>query len=88
MAMEDYLQYCSEIRVYTNLRMTDIKVFVRADTSYGSYCVDEIAAEYVETDSLIHFDDAFCSRISRLSVFYMYTQCPFDIQNMIVRCPQ
>ncbi|XP_004533195.1 2-(3-amino-3-carboxypropyl)histidine synthase subunit 2 [Ceratitis capitata] len=64
---------------------TDIKFFVLADTSYGSCCVDEIAAGHVEADSLIHFGNACRSRVSRLPVLYMYPHYPFDIQNFIDR---
>ncbi|XP_054743229.1 2-(3-amino-3-carboxypropyl)histidine synthase subunit 2 [Anastrepha obliqua] len=62
---------------------TDIKFFVLADTSYGSCCVDEIAAGHVEADSLIHFGNACRSRVSRLPVLYMYPQYPFDMKNFM-----
>ncbi|XP_067617163.1 2-(3-amino-3-carboxypropyl)histidine synthase subunit 2 [Eurosta solidaginis] len=63
--------------------MTDVKIFVLADTSYGSCCVDEIAAGHVEADSLIHFGNACRSRVSRLPVLYMYPQYPFDMRKFV-----
>lgn len=35
--------------------------YTLADTSYGSCCVDEVAAEHVNCDALIHFGDACLS---------------------------
>lgn len=54
-------------------------VFVLADTSYGSCCVDEIAAAHVDADSLIHFGNACRSKVSRLPVLYMFSELPFNI---------
>ncbi|XP_017478088.1 PREDICTED: diphthamide biosynthesis protein 2 [Rhagoletis zephyria] len=62
---------------------TDIKFFVLADTSYGSCCVDEIAAGHVEADSLIHFGSACRSRVSGLPVLYMYPQYPFNLKTFM-----
>lgn len=36
-------------------REKDLQVFVLADTSYGSCCVDEVAAEHVNADLIIHY---------------------------------
>ena len=37
------------------------KVYILGDTSYGSCCVDEVAAEHVNCDSIIHFGPACLS---------------------------
>lgn len=56
-------------------------VFILADTSYGSCCVDEIAASHVEADSLIHFGNACRSKVSRLPVLYMFPEFSFNIED-------
>lgn len=34
---------------------TDKEIFILADTSYGSCCVDEVAAEHVNADLIVHY---------------------------------
>ncbi|XP_038075027.1 2-(3-amino-3-carboxypropyl)histidine synthase subunit 2-like isoform X2 [Patiria miniata] len=57
---------------------TDALVFILADTSYGSCCVDEIAAQHANADSIIHFGRACLSPTSRLPVLYIFGQRPID----------
>ncbi|EDV29221.1 uncharacterized protein TRIADDRAFT_51287 [Trichoplax adhaerens] len=52
-----------------------IDVFILADTSYGSCCVDEIAASHGNADCLIHFGSA-C--LSPLPVLYVFGRHPVD----------
>ncbi|XP_013773032.1 2-(3-amino-3-carboxypropyl)histidine synthase subunit 2-like [Limulus polyphemus] len=54
------------------------QVFVLADTSYGSCCVDEIAAEHVSADAIIHFGRSCLSSTSRLPVLYVFGKQPLD----------
>ncbi|XP_039947619.1 2-(3-amino-3-carboxypropyl)histidine synthase subunit 2 [Bactrocera tryoni] len=88
---DHYLPHSDEISdslkaLFTpNSGSTDIKLFILADTSYGSCCVDEIAAGHVEADSLIHFGNACRSRVSRLPVLYMYPQYPFDLKDFTLK---
>ncbi|KAI4140621.1 MAG: hypothetical protein LQ340_007843, partial [Diploschistes diacapsis] len=49
------------------------KLYILADTSYGSCCADEIAAEHVSADVLIHYGRACLSPTSRLPVIYVFT---------------
>ncbi|KNC29690.1 hypothetical protein FF38_05068 [Lucilia cuprina] len=57
----------------------DFKVFILADTSYGSCCVDEIAAAHVDADSVVHFGNACRSKVSRLPVYYSFPQFEIDL---------
>jgi diphthamide biosynthesis protein 2 len=42
--------------VASNLRdRTGKSVFILADTSYGSCCVDEVAAEHISADFIVHY---------------------------------
>lgn len=52
-----------------------IEIYILGDTSYGSCCVDEVAASHVDADAIIHFGHACLSRVVRLPlmhVFYHY----------------
>jgi len=40
----------------------DIHLYVLADTSYGSCCVDEVAAEHVDSKLIIHYGHSCLSR--------------------------
>ncbi|XMA12021.1 hypothetical protein WAI453_004812 [Rhynchosporium graminicola] len=50
-----------------------IRFYILADTSYGSCCVDEIAAEHVSADVVIHYGRSCLSPTTRLPVIYIYT---------------
>ena len=56
-----------------------VKLTILADTSYGSCCVDEIAAEHVDADAIVHYGRACLSPTARMPVVHVYTQPEFDI---------
>ncbi|XP_048395803.1 2-(3-amino-3-carboxypropyl)histidine synthase subunit 2 isoform X2 [Stegostoma tigrinum] len=58
---------------------TTAKLFILGDTSYGSCCVDEVAAEHLEADSLVHYGRACLSPSRRLPVMYVFGQKPVDL---------
>ncbi|CAL4118257.1 unnamed protein product, partial [Meganyctiphanes norvegica] len=53
-------------------------VYILGDTTYGSCCVDEVAAEHVGADSVIHYGRACLSPSRRLPVLYIFTQIAVD----------
>ncbi|XP_058126897.1 2-(3-amino-3-carboxypropyl)histidine synthase subunit 2 [Anopheles ziemanni] len=55
-----------------------VRIYVLGDTSYGSCCVDEIAASHANADSIIHFGHACLSRVVRIPTFYVFYQFPLD----------
>jgi diphthamide biosynthesis protein 2 len=59
----------------------DFELFIMADTSYGNCCVDEVAAEHVDADLVIHFGHACLSLTSRLPVIYVFHKLPIDVEN-------
>lgn len=59
------------------------KLTILADTSYGSCCADEIAAEHVEAEAIVHYGRSCLSPTSRLPVLYIYTQTDFDIDKAV-----
>ena len=59
------------------------RLFILADTSYGACCVDEVAAEHVDADVVVHYGRSCLSPPSRLPVVYVFTQRPLDLDPLI-----
>ncbi|XP_046385547.1 2-(3-amino-3-carboxypropyl)histidine synthase subunit 2 [Ischnura elegans] len=49
------------------------KVYILGDTTYGSCCVDEIAAEHAGCDAVIHFGRSCLSPTKKLPVLHVFT---------------
>ncbi|KAG0006909.1 Diphthamide biosynthesis protein 2 [Modicella reniformis] len=56
-------------------------VYILADTSYGSCCVDEVAAQHIAADVIVHYGRSCQSPTSRLPVIYVFGKQPVDIQD-------
>ncbi|XP_017002611.3 2-(3-amino-3-carboxypropyl)histidine synthase subunit 2 [Drosophila takahashii] len=84
---DDYLPHSNAISVALKelLAAEEVKIFILADTTYGSCCVDEIAAAHVDADSVIHFGNACRSRATRLPVLYLYPEMPLDVALLLVK---
>ncbi|AMD19906.1 HCL245Wp [Eremothecium sinecaudum] len=48
------------------------QIWVLADTSYSLCCVDEVAAEHVGADIVVHFGDACLNAVQKLPVVYSF----------------
>lgn len=48
----------------------DRRYFILADTSYSFCCVDEVAAEHVNGDMVIHFGESCFTQINKLPIIY------------------
>ncbi|KXN92635.1 Diphthamide biosynthesis protein 2 [Leucoagaricus sp. SymC.cos] len=55
-------------------------LYVLADTSYGSCCVDEVAAQHVNADVIVHYGHACMSLTSRLPVIYVFGRKTVNIE--------
>ncbi|CAK3960666.1 Diphthamide biosynthesis 2 [Lecanosticta acicola] len=62
----------------------DEKLTILGDTSYGACCVDEVAAEHVDADVVVHYGRSCLSPTARLPVIYVYTSKPLDL-DMVVK---
>jgi len=60
-----------------------VRLYILADTSYGSCCVDEIAAEHVDADVVVHYGRSCLSPTARLPVIYVFTTRPLEIPEVI-----
>ncbi|KAM9337278.1 2-(3-amino-3-carboxypropyl)histidine synthase subunit 2 [Symphorus nematophorus] len=61
-------------------RNCNAKPFILGDTSYGSCCVDEVAAEHVGADCIVHYGSACLSPSKRLPLMYVFERRPVDLE--------
>ncbi|ETS74985.1 hypothetical protein PFICI_13469 [Pestalotiopsis fici W106-1] len=54
------------------------RLYVLADTSYSSCCVDEIAAEHADAEAVVHYGRACLSPTARLPVLHIFTKQELD----------
>ncbi|KAI8786696.1 diphthamide biosynthesis protein 2 [Biomphalaria glabrata] len=62
-------------------KLQDCTVFILGDTSYGSCCVDEVAAQHYGADCIIHYGHTCLSPTSKLPVLYIFTKSEVDIDD-------
>ena len=68
-----------ELERQLNVLNHSADLFVLADTSYGSCCVDQIAASHVQSDFVVHFGHACLSRnVLHLPVLFIFCEKVFD----------
>ncbi|KAI0028210.1 putative diphthamide synthesis protein-domain-containing protein [Vararia minispora EC-137] len=60
---------------------TDRELYVLADTSYGSCCADEVAAQHVDAEAIVHYGHACMSKTYRMPVLYVFGKKPADVQD-------
>ncbi|GAA5977044.1 hypothetical protein JCM5350_007539 [Sporobolomyces pararoseus] len=80
------LQFADEqlhdaVPVYRALRdklPEEKELYVLADTTYGSCCVDEVAAQHVDADFVVHYGHTCLSPTARLPVLYILTKRSID----------
>lgn len=58
---------------------TKAKTYILGDTSYGSCCVDEVAAEHVGADCIVHYGSSCLSPCRRLPLLYVFGKRPIDV---------
>jgi diphthamide biosynthesis protein 2 len=61
----------------------DKRLCILGDTSYGACCVDEVAAEHVNADLVVHYGRTCLSPTQRLPVIYVFTFRPLDLHAVI-----
>ena len=62
------------------------RLYILGDTSYGACCVDEIAAEHVDADVVVHYGRACLSPTARLPVIYVFTVQPLPNIDHLRQC--
>ncbi|KAI5290533.1 Diphthamide biosynthesis protein 2 [Ascosphaera acerosa] len=59
------------------------QLYILGDTSYGECCVDEIAAEHVDADVVVHYGRSCLSPTQRLPVIYVFTHSQLDLDAVV-----
>ncbi|GMS86733.1 hypothetical protein PENTCL1PPCAC_8908, partial [Pristionchus entomophagus] len=63
------------------LALDGVQVFILADTSYRSCCVDEVAARHASCDAIVHYGDACLSALTqKIPVRYVLGRFPLDAE--------
>ncbi|KAI7744071.1 hypothetical protein M8C21_023906 [Ambrosia artemisiifolia] len=73
-ALRKELQSCGE-------GGNDIGLYVMADTTYGSCCVDEVGASHINADCVIHYGHTCLSPTSNLPAFFVFGKAPINASN-------
>ncbi|XP_071387714.1 2-(3-amino-3-carboxypropyl)histidine synthase subunit 2 [Centroberyx affinis] len=59
---------------------TQAKLFILGDTSYGSCCVDEVAAEHFGANCIVHYGRTCLSPSRRLPLMYVFERRAVDLE--------
>ncbi|NXP82640.1 DPH2 synthase, partial [Ramphastos sulfuratus] len=59
---------------------TGAEVYVLGDTTYGSCCVDEVAAEHAGAEAVLHYGPACLSPCRKLPVLHIFGKQPMDVR--------
>lgn len=58
------------------------EIWILADTSYSPCCIDEVAAEHVHSDLVIHFGDACLNAVEKLPALYVFGKPVLDLSEI------
>ncbi|XP_060920850.1 2-(3-amino-3-carboxypropyl)histidine synthase subunit 2 isoform X2 [Labrus mixtus] len=61
-------------------RNSEATAYILGDTSYGSCCVDEVAAEHVGADCIVHYGSSCLSPSTRLPLMYVFERRAVDLE--------
>ncbi|KAI8320118.1 diphthamide biosynthesis protein [Martensiomyces pterosporus] len=82
---DDLLADSTAVSEELKARIGEGQVFILADTSYGSCCVDEVASEHYSADLVVHYGRTCLSLTSRIPVFYVFGREPLDVEDCVGR---
>ncbi|KAF8041563.1 hypothetical protein BT93_A0224 [Corymbia citriodora subsp. variegata] len=61
----------------------DVGLFVMADTTFGSCCVDEVGASHINADCVIHYGHTCLTPTSTLPAFFVFGKAPINVSNCV-----
>ncbi|CAK9441065.1 uncharacterized protein LODBEIA_P49340 [Lodderomyces beijingensis] len=59
------------------------KIWILADTSYSECCIDEVAAEHVNSDLVVHFGEACLNEVAKLEAIYVLGKPKVDVDRVV-----
>lgn len=69
----------------TAKKLPAVRLYILADTSYGACCVDEIAAEHINADAVVHYGRACLSPTARIPVIHIFTVQQLQDQSSLIQ---
>lgn len=60
------------------------RIWILADTSYSSCCIDEVAAEHVNGDLVVHFGDACLNPAASIKSAYIFGKPAIDMKKLVL----
>ncbi|KAI5211988.1 diphthamide biosynthesis protein [Aureobasidium subglaciale] len=83
LALQDKKQHVAENLDALSLDADQKRLCILGDTSYGACCVDEVAAEHVLADVVVHYGRTCLSPTQRLPVIYVFTFRPLHLDAVV-----
>eukprot|EP00172_Hildenbrandia_rubra_P002263 Plantae.Rhodophyta-Hildenbrandia_rubra.ctg2993.p1 GENE.Plantae.Rhodophyta-Hildenbrandia_rubra.ctg2993~~Plantae.Rhodophyta-Hildenbrandia_rubra.ctg2993.p1 ORF type:complete len:489 (+),score=82.67 Plantae.Rhodophyta-Hildenbrandia_rubra.ctg2993:2187-3653(+) len=74
-----------DARMEAGAESPEVRYFILGDTSYGECCVDEVAAEHLHGELVIHYGDCCLSRTRSLPVLYVPQARDISVQAILQR---
>lgn len=59
------------------------EVWILADTSYSPCCIDEVAAEHINADIVVHFGDACLTPVDKINSCFVFGRPYIDIDGLV-----
>lgn len=59
------------------------RIFILGDTSYGSCCVDEVAAQHLTADCIVHYGRTCLSATTSIPVIYVFGNAPIEVDDCV-----
>lgn len=82
-AVEDSITHPTDRLTVSSESLPKPRIYILADTSYGACCVDEIAAEHINADVVVHYGRSCLSPTARLPVIYIFTIQPLAVDTLL-----
>ncbi|KAL2936695.1 2-(3-amino-3-carboxypropyl)histidine synthase subunit 2 [Bienertia sinuspersici] len=60
-------------------RKKDVGLYVMADTTFGSCCVDEVGAAHINAECVVHYGHTCLSPTSSLPAFFVFGKASIDV---------
>ncbi|XP_065866064.1 uncharacterized protein [Euphorbia lathyris] len=79
--LKDKLQALRESSTEENAIRKEVGLFVMADATYGSCCVDEVGASHIDADCVIHYGHTCLSPTSTVPAFFVFGKASLNISS-------
>ncbi|GMH30676.1 hypothetical protein Nepgr_032519 [Nepenthes gracilis] len=80
-ALRQKLRALVECDEKSNREGREAGLFVMADTTYGSCCVDEVGASHINAECVIHYGHTCLSPTSTLPAFFVFGKASISVSN-------